>query len=142
MKEIVNVKIKFREPFRPFAPSVTVDASERYFDLPDRREALPGALHALRRAVKPGQEHVLPAITHVDGTARLQTVHKEQSPLYYKLISLRGRATGAGDHEHVVQPEGRADRDHPGQRLQHVHAQRHGRPRPGELHRGEGRRRR
>jgi len=44
--------------------------------------------------VKPGQEKFIPAITHVDGTARLQTVHKEESPLYHKLIGKVGEATG------------------------------------------------
>jgi carbamoyltransferase len=94
MKEIVNVKIKFREPFRPFAPSVTVEASERYFDLPDAAKHYPARFMLYVVPVKPGQEQVLPAITHVDGTARLQTVHKEESPLYHRLISRVGEATG------------------------------------------------
>ncbi len=94
MKDIVNTKIKFREPFRPFAPSVLVDAAERYFDLPDPAKHYPARFMLYVVDVKPGQEEVLPAITHVDGTARMQTVHKEYSPLYYKLIDRFGQASG------------------------------------------------
>ncbi len=94
MKDIVNTKIKFREPFRPFAPSVLVDAADRYFDLPDPEKHYPARFMLYVVDVKPGQEEVLPAITHVDGTARMQTVHEEHSPLYYKLIDRFGQASG------------------------------------------------
>ncbi len=94
MKDIVNTKIKFREPFRPFAPSVLVDAAERYFDLPDPAQHYPARFMLYVVDVKPGQSEVLPAITHVDGTARMQTVHKEYSPLYYDLIETFGQASG------------------------------------------------
>ncbi len=94
MKDIVNTKIKFREPFRPFAPSVLVDAAERYFDLPEPEKHYPARYMLYVVDVKPGQEEVLPAITHVDGTARMQTVHEEHSPLYYKLIDRFGQASG------------------------------------------------
>ena len=94
MKDIVNTKIKFREPFRPFAPSVLVDAAERYFDLPEPAKHYPARFMLYVVDVKPGQEEVLPAITHVDGTARMQTVHEEYSPLYYKLIDRFGQASG------------------------------------------------
>ncbi len=94
MKDIVNTKIKFREPFRPFAPSVLVDAAERYFDLPDPAKHYPARFMLYVVDVKPGQGEVLPAITHVDGTARMQTVHKEHSPLYYSLIERFGEASG------------------------------------------------
>ncbi len=94
MKDIVNTKIKFREPFRPFAPSVLVDAAERYFDLPDPGKHYPARFMLYVVDVKPGQGEVLPAITHVDGTARMQTVHKEHSPLYYDLIENFGQASG------------------------------------------------
>jgi len=94
MKDIVNTKIKFREPFRPFAPSVLVDAAERYFDLPDPGKHYPARFMLYVVDVKPGQGEVLPAITHVDGTARMQTVHKEHSPLYYDLIESFGQASG------------------------------------------------
>jgi carbamoyltransferase len=94
MKEIVNIKIKFREPFRPFAPSVLAESAERFFDLPDAPRHYPARFMLYVVDVKDGQAEVLPAITHVDGTARLQTVHKTESPLYYKLIDRFGQATG------------------------------------------------
>jgi len=94
MKEIVNIKIKFREPFRPFAPSVLAESAERFFDLPDAPQHYPARFMLYVVDVKDGQADVLPAITHVDGTARLQTVHKAESPLYYKLIDRFGQATG------------------------------------------------
>jgi carbamoyltransferase len=94
MKEIVNVKIKFREPFRPFAPSVLAESAERYFDLPDAPRHYPARFMLYVVDVKPGQGEVLPAVTHVDNTARLQAVHKAESPLYYNLIDRFGQATG------------------------------------------------
>jgi carbamoyltransferase len=94
MKDIVNVKIKFREPFRPFAPSVLVDAAQRYFDLPNAAAHYPARFMLYVVDVKPGAEQVVPAITHVDGTARLQTVHADESPLYYALIRRFGQQTG------------------------------------------------
>jgi carbamoyltransferase len=94
MKEIVNIKIKFREPFRPFAPSVLAESAERFFNLPDAPRHYPARFMLYVVDVKEGQADVLPAITHVDGTARLQTVHKAESPLYYKLIDRFGQATG------------------------------------------------
>jgi carbamoyltransferase len=94
MKDIVNTKIKFREPFRPFAPSVCAEAAERYFDLPQATRHFPARFMLYVVDVKPGQGEVLPAITHVDGTARMQTVFEQESPLYYKLIHRFGQATG------------------------------------------------
>jgi carbamoyltransferase len=94
MKEIVNVKIKFREPFRPFAPSVLAESAERYFDLPDAARHYPARFMLYVVDVKDGQGKVVPAITHVDNTARLQTVHRSESPLYYGLIERCGEASG------------------------------------------------
>jgi carbamoyltransferase len=94
MKDIVNTKIKFREPFRPFAPSVLVDAASRYFDIDQPERHYPARFMLYVVDVKPGQGSVLPAITHVDNTARLQTVHADQSPLYYGLIERFGQASG------------------------------------------------
>ena len=94
MKDIVNTKIKFREPFRPFAPSVIVDAASRYFELEDPARHYPARFMLYVVDVKPGQGDKLPAITHVDNTARLQTVHRDQSPLYYGLIERFGQASG------------------------------------------------
>jgi len=94
MKEIVNTKIKFREPFRPFAPSVLAEAAENYFDLPGAPQHYPARFMLYVVDVKPGQDRRVPAITHVDGTARLQTVHESESPLYYALIRTFGEASG------------------------------------------------
>ncbi|MFQ5664918.1 MAG: carbamoyltransferase [Candidatus Binatia bacterium] len=94
MKEVVNIKIKFREPFRPFAPSVLAESAERFFALPEAPRHYPARFMLYVVDVKPGQDEVLPAITHVDGTARLQTVHKGESRLYYDLIERFGQRTG------------------------------------------------
>jgi carbamoyltransferase len=94
MKDIVNSKIKFREPYRPFAPSVLADSAERYFELPEAKRHYPARYMLYVVPVKEEQKATLPAITHVDGTGRLQTVFSEQSPRYYRLIERFGQATG------------------------------------------------
>lgn len=94
MKDIVNAKIKFREPYRPFAPSVLAECAERYFELPNACQHYPARYMLYVVPVKPAQHSTLPAITHVDGTGRLQTVFQEQSPRYYHLIRRFGEATG------------------------------------------------
>ncbi|MCS6862855.1 MAG: hypothetical protein NZT92_21330, partial [Abditibacteriales bacterium] len=80
MKDIVNIKIKFREPFRPFAPSVLMERTEEFFDLPDAAKHYPARFMLLVTPVKEDKRAVLPAITHVDGSGRLQTVRKETNP--------------------------------------------------------------
>lgn len=94
MKDIVNTKIKFREPYRPFAPSVLAESAEKYFDLPNAMKHSPARYMQYVVPVKPEAQATLPAITHVDGTGRMQTVFKEQSPRYYKMIEKFGQATG------------------------------------------------
>ncbi len=94
MKDIVNTKIKFREPYRPFAPSVLAESAEKYFDLPNAAKHAPARYMQYVVPVKPEAQSTLPAITHVDGTGRLQTVFKDQSPRYYKMIERFGQATG------------------------------------------------
>ena len=94
MKDIVNTKIKFREPFRPFAPSVLAERAEDYFDLPSAARHFPARFMLYVVDVKPDKRAVLPAITHVDGTGRLQTVQRETNPRYYRLIEAFGQATG------------------------------------------------
>src|SRR5207253_2211014 len=69
MKEVINVKIKFREPFRPFAPSVLAESAERFFDLPNASSHYPARFMLYVVPVKPGQGEVVPAITHVDNSA-------------------------------------------------------------------------
>ena len=94
MKDLVNVKIKFREPFRPFAPSVPAEDASTYFDLPSAETHYPARFMLYVVDVLPEKQSVLPAITHVDGTGRLQTVRKEYNPKYHKLIRTFGEATG------------------------------------------------
>ncbi len=94
MKDIVNTKIKFREPYRPFAPSVLAESAEKYFDLPNAAKHSPARYMQYVVPVKPEAQSILPAITHVDGTGRMQTVFKDQSPRYYKMIERFGQATG------------------------------------------------
>jgi len=94
MKDIVNVKIKFREPFRPFAPSILVDRAEEYFDLDEPEKHYPARFMLYVTNVREDKRETLPAITHVDGTGRLQTVRKDTNPKYYKLIETFGDATG------------------------------------------------
>jgi carbamoyltransferase len=94
MKDIVNAKIKFREPYRPFAPSVLSEYAEKYFDLPQAKCHHPARYMLYVVPVRESQRNTLPAITHVDGTGRLQTVFRDQSPRYYRLIERFGQATG------------------------------------------------
>lgn len=94
MKDIVNIKIKFREPFRPFAPSVLVERTEEFFDLPDASRHYPARFMLYVVPVKDEKQDMIPAVTHVDGTARIQTVRREDNPLYYRLIETFGLATG------------------------------------------------
>jgi carbamoyltransferase len=94
MKDIVNTKIKFREPYRPFAPAVLADQAERYFELPGAATNWPARFMLLVTPVRPEHHATLPAITHVDGTGRLQTVTRDSNPRYYDLIERFGKATG------------------------------------------------
>ncbi|HEY4644188.1 MAG TPA: carbamoyltransferase [Bacteroidota bacterium] len=84
----VNLKIKFRESFRPFAPSVLEDRSAEYFEMDG---SSPYMLFTAQ--VRPGKRHI-PAVTHVDGSARLQTVSRSDHPVYYDLIREFDRQTG------------------------------------------------
>ena len=80
MKDILNAKIKHRESFRPFAPSVLEEYASEYFDID-----IPSPYMLMVSPVKKPKD--IPAVTHVDGTGRLQTVSKETNPLYYDLIN-------------------------------------------------------
>lgn len=91
MKDALNAKIKHREAFRPFAPSTLVEAAPTYFDFGPRVDS---PFMLLTARVWPDKQHLLPAITHADGTARVQTVSRSQNPLYYTLIEEFGKLTG------------------------------------------------
>src|SRR5919204_1462792 len=92
MKDTLNAKIKHREQFRPFAPSVLREAASTYFEFDGRDRESPFML--LVAQVRSDKQHLVPAITHVDGTARVQTVRREQHALYYDLIEAFGKLTG------------------------------------------------
>ncbi|MFZ0881245.1 MAG: carbamoyltransferase C-terminal domain-containing protein, partial [Candidatus Acidiferrales bacterium] len=89
MKDILNQRIKHRETFRPFAPSILEEATGEYFE---RTHTSPFMTFAYR--VRAEKRSVIPAPTHVDGTARLQTVSRRTNPLYWKLIRAFGDLTG------------------------------------------------
>jgi len=92
-KDVVNTKIKFREPFRPFAPAVLAEECPRYFDLPDPDRQMTARFMLLVVPVLESQQDKIPAVNHM-GTARIQTVQREYNPLYYDLIRGFGEATG------------------------------------------------
>ncbi len=89
MKEVINRKVKFREPFRPFAPSVL---EERVYDF--FRCAYPVPFMTEVYPVRDDKKAVIPAVTHEDGTARIQTVSKKVNPRYWELINRFGELTG------------------------------------------------
>lgn len=89
MKDKLNHQVKHRESFRPFAPSVLCEAAAEYFD-----GVVESPYMQLVYPVRADQRAKLPAITHVDGTARVQTVTRTANPTYYRLIEAFGRLTG------------------------------------------------
>jgi len=91
MKDTINAKIKRRESFRPFAPSVLREDVPLHFE---QDVYSPFMMHVVK--IRPGSRSKLPAITHVDGTGRLQSVDLESNGTYYSLISAFKRITGIG----------------------------------------------
>lgn len=93
MKEVVNTKIKFREPFRPFAPVVLRERAPEYFDYPgvERHEAPRYML--MVSPVKADKQAEIAAVSHM-GTGRLQAIERETNPRYYGLIERFGQITG------------------------------------------------
>ncbi|HEY9490216.1 MAG TPA: carbamoyltransferase [Chryseosolibacter sp.] len=111
MQRKLNVKIKFRESFRPFAPSVLAEECSQYFEHDsvspymllvqpvccERRKALPPDYHSF--PLKEKLYHLrsdMPAVTHIDFSARIQTVHKETNPIYHDLVQEFKKITGYG----------------------------------------------
>lgn len=88
-KELLNLKIKRRENFRPFAPSILKEYSSEYFTFSDEVPFMEKVF-----PIKPEKRATIPAVTHVDGTGRLQTVDKDISPRYYELIDTFRKKTG------------------------------------------------
>jgi len=89
MRDIINTKIKFREKFRPFAPSILEESLGQYFV-----GAVPDPFMIQVYPVRPDKRALIPAVTHVDGSGRLQTVSRRTNPLYWKLIKAFEALTG------------------------------------------------
>src|SRR5439155_14030999 len=89
MKDLLNLKIKRRESFRPFAPSILREAVPEWFETDDDVPFMM-QVYQIRARKRP----LIPAVTHVDGSGRLQTVTREANPLYYALIDTFRSLTG------------------------------------------------
>ena len=91
MKDTINTKIKRRESFRPFAPSVLKEEVGTYFE---QEVDSPFMMHVVK--IRTEWRDKLPAVTHIDGTGRLQSVDRDSNPLYHQLISSFKKKTGIG----------------------------------------------
>jgi carbamoyltransferase len=89
MKDRVNETVKYREPFRPFAPSILIEHVNEYF-----KGAAPTPYMEKVFPVLENMRALIPAVVHVDGSGRLQTVTKKQNALYYELIQEFKKITG------------------------------------------------
>ena len=89
MRALINAKVKLREPFRPFAPSVLEERASDYFDLPG-----PSPFMLFTAPVLASAKGAIPAVVHVDGSARVQTVDADSNPIYRLLLETFGRLTG------------------------------------------------
>jgi carbamoyltransferase len=89
MKDVLNSRIKHREPFRPFAPAIKEESTADYFEKSD-----PSPFMLMTYNVWPQKRSAIPAPTHVDGTGRLQTVSQSQNPLFWQLLDAFERQTG------------------------------------------------
>ena len=88
MKDLLNLRVKQREPFRPFAPVVLADRAAEFFEINQ-----PDPFMTLAPKVRADKAHLIPAAVHVDGTARIQTVNRAGNPRYYHLIQEFDRLT-------------------------------------------------
>jgi len=152
MQSVMNLKIKYRESFRPFAPAVLAERAGDYFEI-DKEQKSPYMLVVApvrpehRIPMTEAQQNLfgieklnvprssLPAITHVDYSARLQTIHKETNPRFHGLLTEFDKKTGCppGVGEYLVQCAWRADRGEPGRCLSVFHAYGDGLPGTGKL---------
>jgi carbamoyltransferase len=89
MKDILNERIKRREHFRPFAPSILEERTAEYFE-----ESYPVPFMLQVYQIRQEKRSEIPSVTHVDGSGRLQTVSEESNPLYHHLIRAFGERTG------------------------------------------------
>jgi carbamoyltransferase len=89
MKDVLNARVKRRENFRPFAPSVLLEQTHKYFEL-----SYPDPFMLKVYPIRPHRRAEIPAVAHVDGSGRLQTVSREENPLYWRLIKEFEAITG------------------------------------------------
>ena len=89
MRALINAKVKLREPFRPFAPAVLAERASEYFDLPG-----PSPFMLFTAPVRASAKGVIPAVVHVDGSARVQTVEADANPRYRLLLEAFASRTG------------------------------------------------
>jgi carbamoyltransferase len=89
-KDIINARVKFREGFRPFCPSMTPKAAKELLD----PRARPERFMITSFDVQPSQRHRIPAVVHADGTARPQVVEEDMNPLFHRLLVEFGKRTG------------------------------------------------
>ncbi|MEH1865983.1 MAG: carbamoyltransferase C-terminal domain-containing protein [Nostoc sp.] len=89
MRDIINLKIKFREKFRPFAPSILEERVGEFFEVDE-----PAPFMEKVFKIRPEKREQIPAVTHVDGTGRLQSVSRQTNPLYWDLINTFAERTG------------------------------------------------
>jgi carbamoyltransferase len=91
MRDRINAMVKMREAFRPFAPAVSIEQVDRWFDV-SPRTSLPYMIATVM--VRPEHRAALPAVTHVDGSARVQTVSAQDNPEFHGLLRAVGQQTG------------------------------------------------
>jgi carbamoyltransferase len=89
VRDLMNSRIKYREPFRPFAPAVLAEHAGDFFELDQ-----PDPFMTLAPRVRPDKVHLIPAAVHVDGTARVQTVDRHANAAFYDVIDEFRRLTG------------------------------------------------
>jgi carbamoyltransferase len=89
MRELINAKVKLREPFRPFAPAVLEERAREFFHIDG-----PSPFMQFTVPVLPSAKGLIPAVVHVDGTARVQTVDQDSNPLFRRLLQAFDRETG------------------------------------------------
>jgi carbamoyltransferase len=89
MKDVLNARIKHREPFRPFAPSILAEKAGEWYE-----QDYPSPFMILVYRTRATKRELVPAVNHVDDTGRLQTVERSVNPRYHRLISEFGEVTG------------------------------------------------
>lgn len=95
MQDIVNRKIKFREPFRPFAPAVLPEFAKEYFEMESPTSNVDPEYFMLAvHPVRAEKKKLIPSVTHVDGTARVQLINQQTNPIFYQLVESFAALTG------------------------------------------------